>query len=170
VPYTTRWDASEIDGRWQPPVTGIGVAAPHVNSVVTSVACHTSSLCVAEGISGLANGDNDLPFVQAEVHGRWQTPVILTDVGTKGIEIYENGAGCPTASTCDVFGSLSGGPDWNPSFVATFVGGRWNYSLLTIDGSTNDLQLGGMSCDAKTCWLAGGDTSSGFVLPFPSFK
>lgn len=159
----------EVDGRWLPPITGIGVAAPYLHSVVTSVACHDSALCVAEGISGLPNGD-EIPFVQAEVHGRWQAPVLMADLGRTAVGLWMNGSGCPTASTCDVFGSLSGGSGWNPAYVATYVDGTWRYSLLTIHGSTLDLQVTGMSCGWKTCWIAASDSSSGFVLPFPTFK
>jgi hypothetical protein len=86
------------------------------------------------------------------------------------VSLWENGAACPTASTCDAFGSLSGGSKWNPAYVATYVAGGWRYSLLTIHGSTLDLQVTGMSCGWKRCWITASDSSSGFVLPFPTFK
>lgn len=159
----------EVDGRWLRPVTGLGVSAPYVHSVVLSVACHGSALCVVEGISGLPNG-RDVPFVQAEVHGHWQSPVVMTGLGRTDVSVWQNGAGCPTASTCDVFGSLSGGQKWNPAYVATYVGGQWHYSLLKIHRETFDLQVTGMSCSWKTCWITAFVSRGGIVLPFPAFK
>src|SRR5665811_1156392 len=62
---------------------------------------------------------------------------------------------------------------WYPTYVASYVGGKWHYSLLTIRGNTYDLEIFGQSCVDGTCWITGtaytrSDEFTGFVLPFPT--
>lgn len=169
--------AQERDGRWQLPVTGLGHVAPYGGAQVTSVACDTASLCVAGGATYLGNGGSELPFAQARVDGHWRRPVVLRGLGRSAVILFENAAACPTASTCDFFGALSDGSSaWNPTFVASYAGSTWRYSLLAIAGAPRDLQADGLACGAGVCWIDGAfararrDLSIGFVAHFPTFR
>ncbi len=158
----------EVDGRWLPVVTGLGVAGSYVSSRVTSIACHTASLCIAGGETDSANGKLVASFAQAEVRGRWLRPLIMPNLGGRGsVGIWRTGAAC-SSSTCVFYAELTGSSSWNASVVATYVEGKWRYSLAKVDGSSLGLDVTGVSCAADECWIVGTSPDhTGFVSPVP---
>jgi hypothetical protein len=163
----------ESGGRWEPPVRGLGIAGRYVASQVTSVACHTSGICVAAGESYLAKGRSGAPFAQVEVKGRWMRPFIMKSFARRNEIVFVTGSACPTLSTCDLVGELTTGTTgWNPSFVATYSSSKWRDSAITIDGDQSEVGLTGLSCSSQSaCWVSGtvgGDSSTqaGVVFPF----
>jgi hypothetical protein len=114
-------------------------------------------------MSYLANGNAE-PFTQVEVRGQWLQPVIM-NLGRPNVTLYENGADCPTSSTCDVFGYVSAGSAWNPSFLAVYTGSKWRYSIVDIAGDSRDLFAMSMSCATGECWIAG-TANRGFITSF----
>jgi hypothetical protein len=159
----------EVNGRWLPPVTGIGVAGgPYVDSRVTAVACHTAAFCIAGGDTGSANGRIDVPFAQAEVHGHWLPPIIMRRVdGGSQVGLWLTGGAC-SISTCAFFAELTGVKGWNTSIVATYRANRWQYSLVKIDGNSRDLDVTGLSCTSRQCWIVGNTMDhTGFVSTVP---
>ena len=114
-----------------------------------------------DGVPGLSRElqspalGNTQRFVVMGAHTAPAIPVIMTHLGKTNVGLYENGAACPTTTTCDVFGELSAGTAWNPPFVASYVGSTRRYSLLAIEGEAPEPLVNSMSCDGTTCWLAG---------------
>ena len=161
---TTGAIEQEVHGRWLPVVTGLGVSGRYVNSRVTAIACHLSTLCIAGGETGNAKGNLSAPFAQAEVDGHWLRPVIMPDLGgLKLVSLWRTGAAC-TNSSCSYFAELTGGKSWNATVLATFSQSKWSYSLVRIDGSSSGVDVTGVSCVVEQCWVAGTSPgNTGFV-------
>ncbi len=158
----------EIDGRWRPRVKDIGVSAPYLESQVVHVACYKSMLCVATGTSLLPAGGGEVGFVQTELSGRWQRPVLMKRLSHANGGAWIIGAACPTASTCDVAGQY-GNSTQQGSFEAAYAASRWSYWVLGLNGESLG-DVSSLTCSGKACWLVGNLYSKALIptaLIFP---
>lgn len=168
--------AQMVNGVWETPTGDIGVVGRYVDSVVSVVACDAAAaLCVAAGNTASSNGKNQHPFAQVRIGGHWLAPTLLTGLGPDADQgAFFTGAVCPTPTTCDVVGQLGGKHPY--SFVAGYRDSRWRSSLVTVDGTSNDVLIDAPSCASAVCWVAGeiegsgGVPTSGIVLPLSSVR
>ena len=146
----------EANGRWKPPVSGIGVAAPSLQSQVYQVSCHSALFCAASGVSELP-GNRTALFVQMEVDGRWRRPAFIPTGITWGSfnDVIPKVTICSTASTCDVVGEIVTTDHRYLSFEATYAGSRWHHSVISLGGQHDQTAITGMSCDVIRCWGVG---------------
>jgi hypothetical protein len=174
----------EANGRWLPPVVGLGASKRFVQSEVLAVACHGANLCVATGEATRPNVVN-VPFVQTEVNGRWFAPVQMPGLAGQAYP-WSTQAACTGSETCEVVGQenltptpqctqhTSGGVACFPTLVARYSGSRWRYLLITFNGALSNVGIMNMSCAETSCWLVGNvsgkaySPGEGVVIPFPS--
>jgi hypothetical protein len=162
----------ESSGHWQSAVAGIGASNPYLHSEVLAVGCDGAGLCIATGDATHPNG-NGVPFVQADVNGRWLAPLLVTK--PKGLSYaFSTQAVCPKPGTCDVVVQESQAPGMRfPTLVATYSGSRWRYSLITFNGVHYDVGIMDVSCAQGSCWMGGGVSGQAFrggegvAIPFP---
>jgi hypothetical protein len=164
----------EVDGRSSTLVSGIGLEAPYVQSIVERVACHTDALCVATGYSYTAGQLRVLAFAQVEVKGHWLRPLLLRGLGNTGNGAMVDGAQCPTASTCDVIGQFrttDTSTGRTLSFEATYSASQWHYWIVSLGSRPDQTYLLAMSCAGGRCWVTGsvygkgGTSIEGVVFP-----
>jgi len=144
-----------VAGRWERPVSGIGVMAPYTQSMVWRVSCRSASLCIATGDSYLPQGGG-VPFAQVEVDGRWQRPLLFRNLGLSNGAGSITGAACPTATTCDLVGEYATSNSRGVSFAARYSGSTWHYWRIGLSGQDNlPSAANAMSCAGDACWVVG---------------
>jgi hypothetical protein len=148
--------AQQVGGVWLRATTGVGVSSSDIGSTVDRMACPSITLCVVSGSADMKDGRNGL-FVEAEVRGIWQRPVL--SFYPKEDNAFDDAASCASPTDCFVVGNVQseGGTDSYQPFGEQFVNFEWgplessNLGGLEYDGAG----FSSISCSPGGCWAVG---------------
>lgn len=139
--FSQLFAVTETNGLWSlPAVIDATLNVGSMAQVITS-ACDPNGYCylLADVSDTRGSQNTDLPFVQSELDGTWQSPSVYPNVSLSGITCLSDGS-------CIIFGSATSNSGAAVAMTMTGSGSSWGSPLLmpSLPGTFNSLQ----------CWTA----------------
>jgi hypothetical protein len=144
------------------PLTWVGALAANAAPATTtsgyldSVACATTSSCVAVGTTSNASGA-EIPFAEVWNGKAWSQSSVPEPTGANTAILY--GVSCASASSCTAVGIYHKGPNTSatwPSLVEHWNGASWVLQSAPPPSTGQEIWLMGVSCPTTTSCTAVG--------------